>query len=281
MVSNGDRARESAGYIQKHCRYEPSVGLVLGSGLGTLADRVKAADIIPYGDIPHFVTSTVEGHAGRMVLGRLGRSQVCLLQGRLHYYEGYSPAEITLPIRVMQALGVRILIVTNAAGGLRPDLEAGDLMAITDQINFVGMAGHSPLRGGNDDSLGPRFPDMARAYDPDLLDLAREQATELGISLQEGVYVMVAGPNFETPAEVRLLRILGADAVGMSTVPEVIVARHGGMRVLGISLISNVAIDAFREQPRHESSHQEVLAAGQRAVPSLAALLEAILQHLN
>ncbi|MCD6519424.1 MAG: purine-nucleoside phosphorylase, partial [Anaerolineae bacterium] len=235
---------------------------------------------IPYTQIPHFPRSTVEGHSGRLVLGWLGGMQVLMMQGRAHYYEGYSLAQITLPIRAMQMMGIDILIVTNAAGGLRKDFQPGDLMAIVDHLNLVGMAGHNPLRGPNDERFGPRFPDMSRAYDPELLDLLRAEAKEQNIPLREGIYAMVAGPSFETPAEVRFLRSIGADAVGMSTVPEVIVARHGGMRVLGISLISNIAQDSLH--PTGEGpSHKEVLQAGRRAVPRLASLLEGFLRRLS
>jgi len=265
---------EATEAIRARTRYVPRVGLILGSGLNALAERLLDPDIIPYGELPHFPGSTVAGHAGRLLLGRLGGKEVLVMQGRVHYYEGYSLAQITLPVRVMQLLGLDTLLVTNAAGGIRPGLHAGDLMAITDHIDFVGMSGHSPLRGPNDETFGPRFPDMSGAYDPALLAALRAEAREQGIPLQEGVYVMLAGPSFETPAEVRLLRAMGADAVGMSTVPEVVVARHGGMRVLGVSLISNVAGEGKK------TSHEEVLEAGQRAVPALAGLLEGVLRRL-
>lgn len=254
------------------------VGLVLGSGLSVLADRVAPSVQIPYEDIPSFPRSTVPGHAGRLVAGELAGAPVLVMQGRVHYYEGYSPAEITFPIRVLQALGVRTLLVTNAAGGLHADWQPGDLMAITDQINFVGMAGQNPLRGPNDEALGPRFPSMVRAYDPELLELLREVARPRGITLLEGVYAMLAGPTFETPAEVRMLRVLGADAVGMSTAPEVVVARHAGMRVLGISLITNIAIDTL--ESTGEPSHEEVLEAGRRAAPVMASLIEGVLSRI-
>ena len=274
-----EQIAQAADYIRQHTTCQPTVGLVLGSGLGTLAEGVASPDVIPYQEIPHFVQSTVPGHSGRLVLGQLAGIQVFMMQGRVHYYEGYSAAQITLPIRVMRKMGVQTMVVTNAAGGIRQGFAPGDLMAIVDHINLPGMAGHNPLRGPNDDVLGPRFPDMSRAYDPELLALLRDAARELGIPLREGVYAMVAGPNFETPAEVRYLRTIGADAVGMSTVPEVLVARHGGMRVLGISLITNVAIDTLREGGQ-EPSHEEVLLAAQRAAPSLASLIMGVLQRL-
>ena len=273
---------EAADTIRARTRCTPVVGLVLGSGLNPLAERVVEPDVIPYEDIPHFRRSTVAGHSGRLLLGRLGGMPVFMMQGRIHYYEGYSAAEITLPIRVMQDMCISTLFVTNAAGGIKPGFKAGDLMAITDHLNIMGMSGHNPLRGPNDESFGPRFPDMSCVYDPELVDLLRAEARDQGVSLQEGVYAMVAGPNFETPAEVRFLRSIGADAVGMSTVPEAIVARHGGMRVLGISLISNVAIDSL-EIPKgaQEVSHDGVLEVGRRAVPALAALLEGMLSRLS
>jgi purine-nucleoside phosphorylase len=270
---------QAAATVRACTRYNPSVGLVLGSGLNPLAERLVEPDIIPYGEIPHFPRSTVPGHSGRLLLGRLGGKVVMVMQGRAHFYEGYSTGEITLPIRVMQLMGVSTLIVTNAAGGIKSSLKAGDLMAITDHINLVGLAGHNPLRGPNDDSLGVRFPSMWRAYDPALLDLLRAEAREQGIALQEGIYAMVAGPSFETPAEIRFLRTIGADAVGMSTVPEVIVARHGGLSVLGVSLISNVALDSLAIA-QEETSHEQVLEAGRQAAPALAKLVEGVLARL-
>jgi len=251
------------------------VGLILGSGLNPLADQIAQADAIPFAGIPGFPVSTVPGHAGELVIGNLGGQVVVAMRGRAHYYEGYSMQQITLPVRAMRELGVETLIVTNAAGGVNASFHAGDLMLITDHINFVGMAGQSPLRGPNDDSLGPRFPDMTGAYDPALCELARASAREQSIELREGVYMMLAGPSFESPADVRFVRLSGADAVGMSTVPEVIVARHGGMRVLGLSLISNSLAHAH-----DKVSHEEVLAAGKNAVPKLVALILAVLKRI-
>ncbi len=273
------QAAEAVAYIQTQSQVRPLVGLVLGSGLNTLAERVQQPDIISYEKIPHFPRSTVPGHSGRLILGHLNGAPVIIMQGRAHYYEGYSAAEITLPIRAMQLLGVRVLILTNAAGGIRRDLRAGDLMMLTDHINVMGFAGHNPLRGPNDDTLGPRFPDMSHAYDPELMAWMREEARNRNITLNEGVYAMVAGPSFETPAEIRYLRAIGADAVGMSTVPEVIVARHGGIRVLGISLISNIAVDSTTATSE-ETSHEQVLEAGKRAVPLLASLIEGLIGRL-
>lgn len=278
--SSWEQAEEAAAAVLAKAPVCPHVGIVLGSGLGSLAERVCDPTIIPYREIPGLVPSTVPGHEGRLFIGLLGQYQVAMMQGRVHYYEGYTPQQITLPIRLMQRLGVRVLILTNAAGGINKAFHTGDLMLISDHINFLGLAGEHPLRGPNDERLGPRFPEMWRAYDAALLELARDVARQQSISLHEGVYAMVSGPSFETPAEVRMLRALGADAVGMSTAPEVVVARHAGIRVLGISLISNQAVDSLAEQTT-QPSHEEVLLAGQAAVPRLAALIEGILNHPN
>ncbi len=267
-----------AEFIRGRTRHQPSVGLILGSGLGPLADQVQDADYIPFDEIPHFVVSTVSGHSGRLVIGQLEGWPVLVMQGRAHYYEGYSMAQVTLPIRVMQALGTWALIVTNAAGGLNTAWQAGDLMLIADHINLIGMVGLNPLCGPNLETFGPRFPDMSVAYDPELRRLAREAAAEAGILLREGVYTGLGGPSFETPAELRFLRMIGTDAVGMSTVAEVTVARHGGMRVLGLSGISNIAI--FDPQQGHVASHEEVLAAGQLIVPRLIAVIKGTLRRL-
>ncbi len=270
---------ESVAVVRAHTLCQPRVGLVLGSGLGTLADAVERADVIPYADIPHFALSTVEGHVGRLLVGMLEEQPVIVMQGRSHYYEGYSMQQVTLPVRVMQLLGVEILIVTNAAGGLSPEFRPGDLMLITDHINLVGMAGLSPLRGPNDPTLGPRFPDMSVAYDAGLRELALRVAAEHKIELHQGVYVCLAGPSFETPADLRFLRKIGADAVGMSTVPEVTVARHGGIKVLGISGISNVAM--IESGSAHSPTHAKVLQAGPVLVPKLTTLIRGVLKLLS
>ncbi len=266
----------AAQFIAARTQHRPTTALILGSGLNPLADEIAHADVIPYREIPGFPVSTVEGHAGELVIGALSGQTVIALRGRAHYYEGYSIQRVTLPIRTLHALGVRTLIVTNAAGGVNPDFVPGDLMLITDHINLVGMAGLNPLRGPNDTTLGPRFPDMSAAYDPELRELARAIARVHGIALREGVYIFLAGPSFETPADVRFIRLIGADAVGMSTVPEVTTARHSGMRVLGISLISN-SLTRGQEQV----SHEEVLAAGKAAVPKLAALIKDVLARAS
>lgn len=254
----------------------PRVGMILGSGLGSLAEAVDNAAIIPYGDIPTWPVSTVEGHQGRLVIGSFENQDVLVMQGRSHYYEGYSMPQIGFPVRVMQQLGVEILIVTNAAGAVNPDYEPGDVMLITDHLNLLGMTGESPLRGPNLDQIGPRFPDMGLAYDKELGELSRQVAEENGFPLQEGVYVCLAGPSFETPADLRFLKAIGVDAVGMSTVPEVTVARHGGMRVLGLSTISNKAnLDGDTI-----TSHEEVLAAGKIVLPRLTHIVKGVLQRM-
>lgn len=267
---------EAAQFIRSRAGVKPRVGMILGSGLGALADDIAATATIPTAEVPGWPQSTIEGHAGQLVLGELEGQPVFVLQGRAHYYEGYPMSRIGLSVRVMQNLGVEILIVTNAAGAVNPDFQPGELMLITDHINFMGMAGASPLRGPNLASFGPRFPDMSQTYDRQLMALARQVAKEEGLRLQEGVYVCLGGPNFETPADLRFLRAVGADAVGMSTVPEVIVARHGGTRVLGISGISNKAnLDG-----NTETTHAEVLEAGRILVPKLTALIRGFLRRI-
>jgi len=281
MTHAGSRmALEAADFVQARLKARPSAAVILGSGLSALAERVQDPDVIPYAAIPNLPVSTVPGHAGRLLVGKLGNVTTAVMQGRVHYYEGYTPSQITLPVRLLKLLGAEVLIITNAAGGIGRHLAVGDLMAIVDHINLPGLAGHHPLRGPNDETTGPRFPEMSAAYDRALLESLRDCARTRGITLREGVYAMVAGPSFETPAEVRFLRAIGADAVGMSTVPEVIVARQAGMRVLAISLITNIAIDSLT--PTEPSpSHEEVLAIGDQAVPRLTALIEDILRRLS
>ena len=267
---------EAADVIREHISVQPRVGLILGSGLGSLAEAVEDAVIVPYGEIPAWPVSTVEGHQGRLVIGALENQNVLIMQGRSHFYEGYSMAEIGFPVRVMQRLGIEIFIVTNAAGGINQSFEPGDVMLINDHLNLLGMAGESPLRGPNFDSIGPRFPDMGRAYDRELGNFARQAVEDQDFQLQEGVYVCLAGPSFETPADLRFLQAIGVDAVGMSTVPEVTVARHGDMRVLGLSTISNKAnLDGDTL-----TSHEEVLEAGKIVVPRLTRIIRDVLQRL-
>ena len=256
---------------------QPRIALILGSGLGSLAEAVQDSVVIPYGELPNWPVSTVIGHEGSLVVGKLHQHEVIVMQGRVHYYEGYSMDQVTLPVRVMQRLGVEYLIVTNAAGAVNPEFEPGDLMLITDHLNLIGMAGPNPLRGPNFDELGPRFPDMSQAYDRQLAQLARSVAQDQGVLLREGVYVGLAGPSFETPADLRFLRAIGVDAVGMSTVPEVTVAKHGGQRVLGISGVSNKAnLDG-----NTITTHKEVLEAGKIMVPKFITVIEGVLDRLE
>jgi purine-nucleoside phosphorylase len=262
--------------IRAGTSHQPKTGMILGSGLGSLADLVENAEIIPYKEIPSWPVSTIQGHQGRLVFGMLEEKPVAIMQGRSHFYEGYSMVQIGLPVRVMKRLGIETLIVTNAAGAVNPMFEPGELMLITDHLNLVGMAGFNPLRGPNLDEFGPRFPDMSRVYDRHLIDLARQVASENQITLREGVYICLAGPSFETPADLRFLRNAGADAVGMSTVPEVTVARHSDIRVLGISGISNKAnLDG-----NTTTTHEEVLEAGKVIVPKLTTLIKGVLRRL-
>jgi purine-nucleoside phosphorylase len=274
-----ERVQEAAAYIRGRVGLRPAIAIILGSGLGDLASDVQDATALPYGEIPHFLRSTVTGHAGRLLVGVLEGAPVVMMQGRFHFYEGYELSTLTLPVRVMHALGAQTLIVTNAAGGINPAYRPGDFMLIRDHINLPGMVGANPLMGANDERLGERFPPMARAYDADLRKLAREVAAgqaETGTVLHEGIYVMLSGPFFETGAELRFLRTIGADAVGMSTAPEVVVARHEGMRVLGISLISNMATGEESE----EVDHAGVLATADASRPRFAALVRGIVRGM-
>ncbi|MDW8101757.1 MAG: purine-nucleoside phosphorylase [Anaerolineae bacterium] len=269
FFSHSDYLRFAALFKEK-LGWIPAVGIILGSGLNPVADEVEVEASALYSEIPGFPVPMVAGHEGRILVGRINGFPILVFQGRPHYYEGYSMQEVVLPIRVFQVSGGKVLIVTNAAGGLNPYFKPGDLMLITDHINIPGLAGIHPLRGPNEETIGPRFLDMVNAYDPQLRSLAQKAAKKAGIELHEGIYVMLTGPSYETPAEIRFLRLIGADAVGMSTVPEVIAARHGGMRVLGISGISNV----IPIQPGEKGpDHQEVLEAGKKMVPKLQALL--------
>lgn len=272
------QVEEAVTAVQQQTDKQPTIGLVLGSGLSGLADAIEGADIIHSETIPHWPTSTVAGHQGRLIIGPLQGKTVLVLQGRSHYYEGYSMSQITLPVRVMHRLGINTLIVTNAAGGINPTFKPGDIMAIKDHLNLPGMAGRNPLRGPNDDSAGPRFPDMTQPYDPHLRQTAHAIATELGFTLQEGVYSYVAGPSYETPAELHCLSHIGADAVGMSTVPSVVVARHAGMRVVGFSTITNMAVP--NPAPGTVLTHEEVLETGKIVIPRLTALIHALVKQL-
>lgn len=266
----------TAGFISKKSNLKARVGLVLGSGLGALADEVTNAVTISYSDIPNWPVSTIHGHAGRLVIGDLFGVPAMVMQGRVHYYEGYEMDVVTLPIRVMQKLGIGTVILTNAAGAINPAYKPGDVMALVDHIGLIGMAGLNPLRGPNLDEYGERFPDMSQVYDRELIKIAESVAKAKKITLHKGVYICLAGPSFETPADLRFLRGIGADAVGMSTVPEAIVARHGKTRVLAFSGISNKAnLDG-----NTETTHEEVLAAGAVIAPKLTALIRGVVETI-
>ncbi len=275
IISTFDRAQFSARYIRDQIKNNVDVAVVLGSGLGAFAETLSEKVVIPYEEIPDFARSTVEGHSGRLVVGNLPSSAitVAVMQGRFHYYEGYSLEEVTLPIRTFGAMGLKKLILTNAAGGVNPDFKQGSLMLISDHINLMLI---SPLRGRHDQRLGARFPDMTEVYSRRYRQIAKQCAGEMGIELEEGVYMSMQGPNYETPAEVRMLRILGADAVGMSTVPEAIVARQMGMEILGLSLITNAAA-GVEDGP---INHAEVMQMGERVSRQFSELLTAIIANL-
>jgi len=262
--------------IRSRISVQPTIGLILGSGLGPLSESIQDPTIIPYHDLPGWPLSTVEGHAGELIIGKLEGKDVLVMNGRIHYYEGYEMSQVTLPIRVMQRLKIEILLVTNAAGGVNQDFTPGNPMLITDHLNLLGMAGPNPLRGPNMEEFGTRFPDMSQAYDRDLIKLTQRVAKELGITLYEGIYVCLAGPTFETPADLRFLLNAGVDAVGMSTVPEVIVANHGGQRVLGISGITN----SSKLYGEAETTHEEVIETGKLLAPKMMELIRGVLRAI-
>lgn len=268
-----ERIAEAVAAVRARSALAPEVALILGTGLGGLAERIEIETAIPYAELPHFPLSTVETHTGRLLLGTLGGKRVVAMQGRFHRYEGYSLQEVAFPVRVMRALGAGTLVVSNACGGMHPFWDAGDLVLISDHINLLG---DNPLIGPNDDALGPRFPDMSAPYDPELQRLAVEVALERRITLRRGVYVAVPGPNLETRAEYRMLRTLGADVVGMSTVPEVIVAVHGGMRVMGVSIITDRCLPDALEPV----DIAQIIAIAGRAEPHLTALVEGVVARL-
>ncbi|MYL46945.1 purine-nucleoside phosphorylase [Virgibacillus halodenitrificans] len=265
--------KEASAYISGKLDTTPKIGLILGSGLGVLAEEIEEAIDISYEDIPGFPVSTVEGHKGQLVIGKLQGKEVLAMQGRFHYYEGYSMQQVTFPVRVMKQLGIETIIVTNAAGGINEKFQPGDLMVITDHINNMG---DNPLIGKNEEQLGPRFPDMSQVYDKAYIRLAKECAEDLDLQVQEGVYVGNTGPTYETPAEIRMLRSWGGDAVGMSTVPEVTVAGHAGLRVLGVSCISNMAAGIL-DQPL---THEEVIETTQRVRDDFLRFIKKIISTL-
>lgn len=267
-----EEAREAVSFIKNQGVNKVDVGLILGSGLGELAEEIENPIVIPYSDIPKFPVSTVEGHAGQLVYGNLGGKKVLALQGRFHYYEGYSMDTVTFPVRVMSVLDTKSLIVTNAAGGVNNNFNPGTLMLITDHINYFGT---NPLIGPNDKEIGPRFPDMTQAYDPDYQNIIKDVAVELNIPLQTGVYFGMTGPTYETPAEINFIKAVGGDAVGMSTVPEVIVARHAGIKVAGISCITNLAAGMGPEL-----NHEEVIEVSARIRSSFKELIAKVLEKI-
>jgi purine-nucleoside phosphorylase len=268
-----ERAEHAARVIRSRRAEEPRAALVLGSGLGAFADDLEDALAIPYEEIPGFARSTVEGHTGRLVLGRVGGVETAVMQGRFHFYEGYTLEEVTFPVRVLGLLGAKSLVLTNAAGGLNNAYTEGALVCISDHLNLMGA---NPLHGRNDERFGPRFPDMTAVYDHEYQEVAVREAHAIGLELRRGVYAALAGPSYETPAEIRMLRLLGADAVGMSTVPEAIVARHMGLRVLGISCITNLAAGVL-DRP---IDHAEVMETGQRVREKFSELLRRVIPKL-
>lgn len=266
--------REAVAFLGKRTRVKPKLGIILGTGLGGLVKNIKISDVIPYQEIPHFPVSTVESHAGRLIFGTLSGKPVMVMQGRFHYYEGYSLQQVTFPVRVMKALGIGTMVVSNACGGVNPAHRAGDIMVISDHINLMG---DHPLRGRNDNSLGPRFPDMYNTYTADLIELAEQAALDLKVKLQKGVYLALSGPTLETGAEYRMVRLLGADVVGMSTVPEVIVAKHQGMRVLGFSIITDMGFAEAMEAV----SLQDVLKVAAVAEPRFVRLVTEVVRRMK
>ena len=269
-----ERAEHATRIIRSRISIEPRIAIVLGSGLGGFADDFDESVSIPYEEIPGFVRSTAQGHAGRLVIGKVDSVPVLAMQGRVHYYEGYSLEEVTFPVRTFGLLGIKTLILTNAAGGVNVQLTQGALMVISDHVNLMGV---NPLRGANDERFGPRFPDMTAVYSPELQELVIEEARAINVELRRGIYGGLSGPSYETPAEIHLLRNLGADAVGMSTVPEAIVARHMGIEVLGISCITNMAAGISDEPINHE----EVMATGDRVRETFTELLQRVISAIN
>jgi purine-nucleoside phosphorylase len=265
---------QTVNFLMEKAPAGAEIGLILGSGLGVLAEEIEEPVIIPYRDIPNFPISTVEGHAGQLIVGQLEGKRVVAMQGRFHNYEGHALHQVVYPVRVMSKLGIKMLVVTNAAGGINHGYEPGDLMLIRDHLNLTGA---NPLIGPNDDTFGPRFPDMSEAYDPELIDLAVKVSVGQRIKLQHGVYAGLTGPSYETPAEIKYLRAIGADAVGMSTVPEVIVANHAGLRVLGISCISNMAAGVLPQK----LTHNEVMETAERVKEKFIRLVKGILHEVS
>jgi purine-nucleoside phosphorylase len=274
MMNYLERINEPASFIKSKIDFTPEIGIILGTGLGSLADYIEDPVIIDYKDIPEFPVSTVIGHAGRLLIGNLAGKKVIAMQGRFHYYEGYSMQDITLPVRVMKVLGAKLLIASNACGGLNPDFSAGDIMAITDHIN---MMGSNPLIGANLEEFGPRFPDMSEVYSKEYIAQLQAIATKQNIKLQQGVYCAVSGPNYASKAELKMLIIIGADTIGMSTIPECMVARHSGMTVLGVSCVTDMAIPDMMTSP----SHEEILKVAEGVKPKFVSLLSQFIKEVQ
>lgn len=268
-----DMLHEANDFLKKQIKTVPDVAVILGTGLGSLSDYIENKTVIKYTDIPHFPKSTVPGHAGEFIIGNIYNKNIIAMNGRFHYYEGYSMEQVTFPVRVIKSLGVQKIIVTNASGGMNPDFKAGDLMFITDHIN---MMNDNPLIGKNYEEFGPRFPDMSNAYDKQFLNIGLNTAKKLNIPVQKGIYVALTGPMYETPAELKMLRLIGADAVGMSTIPEVIIANHANMKVLGISCITDMAIPDSLEPLDHE----RVIATAEKAKNNFVSLVRGIIKNM-
>ncbi len=268
-----EKIKVTANFIKERINATPEIGIILGTGLGGLVNEIKIIDSIPYSEIPNFPVSTVEGHAGRLIYGKLGKREVLAMQGRFHFYEGYSMAEVTFPVRVLKFVGISHLFVSNASGGLNPEWTVGEIVLISDHINFFP---EHPLRGKNNNNLGTRFPDMSKCYDERLRSKAKFIALKNDIPLKEGVYVGVSGPTFETPAEYKMFRLLGADLVGMSTVPEVIVARHMGLKVFGISIVTDSGVPGEIV----EISHEEVQEVAMKAEPKMTLIMKKLIEEL-
>jgi purine-nucleoside phosphorylase len=268
-----EKIKATANFIKKRIKAQPETGIILGTGLGGLVEEIKIIESIPYDEIPHFPVSTVDGHAGRLIHGKLGSKEVLAMQGRFHYYEGYSMKEVTFPVSVMKLAGIKQLFVSNASGGLNPEWNVGDIVIINDHINFFP---EHPLRGKNEKELGPRFPDMSKVYDERLRNKAKLIALEHNIPVKEGIYIGVQGPTFETPAEYKMFRILGADIIGMSTVPEVIAARHSGMKVFGISIITDSGVPGEIV----EISHEEVQEVAMKAEPKMTLIMRKLIESV-
>lgn len=267
------KIEETTSYLKANVEIRPKVGIILGTGLGNLATQITGKKEIPYESIPNFPVSTVEGHSGKLIFGKLGEVDVMAMQGRFHYYEGYDMKQVTFPVRVMKAFGIETLLVSNASGGMNPDFEIGDLMIITDHINLFP---EHPLRGKNINELGPRFPDMSEAYSVELIDKAKNIAKRNGIKVVEGVYVGTTGPTFETPAEYRYFRVIGGDAVGMSTVPEVIVANHAGMKCFGMSIVTDLGVPGKIV----EVTHEEVQEIGNKVQPLMTQIMKELIADI-